>query len=76
MRTRPAVERLAPLPSKAMTRRPACRPRHTAHLTVEFDPGGDADRRGDLLIDIAAILLIVSAVAAIGGVVLLLLITL
>ena len=40
---------------------------------VEFDPGGDADRRSDLLIDIAAILLIVSAVAAIGGVALLLL---
>ena len=43
---------------------------------VEFDPGGDADRRGDLLIDIAALLLIVSAVAATGGVLLLLLMTL
>ena len=43
---------------------------------VEFDPRGNADRRGDLLIDIAALLLIVSAVAAIGGVVFLLLMTL
>ena len=34
-----------------------------------------ADRRGDLLIDIAALLLIVSAVAAIGGVMVLLLMT-
>ena len=40
---------------------------------AESHPGGDADRRGDLLIDIAALLLIVSAMAAIGGVVLLLL---
>ena len=42
---------------------------------AEFDPGGDAGRRGDLLVDIAALLLIVSAVAAIGGVMVLLLMT-
>ena len=49
-------------------------PSHTPYH-AEFEPGGDADRRGDLLIDIAALLLIVSAVAAIGGVMLLLLMT-
>ena len=47
-------------------------PSHSPHH-VEFDPPGDADRRADLLIDIAALLLIVSAVAAIGGAALLLL---
>ena len=49
-------------------------PSHSPY-PAEVDPGGDADRRGDLLTDIAALLLIVSAVAAIGGVMLLLLMT-